>query len=94
MAERGGDALEINAAGVRSQPVNPASPLARFRRRHCLTQAEAAAAVGIGSSTWRQLEGGWRGREPPRSLLLHLAALDALASSELDWPKGEDTWRR
>jgi DNA-binding XRE family transcriptional regulator len=74
--------------------MDAASPLSRFRKRHLLTQAEAAAVVGVGSSTWRQLEGGWRGRQPPRSLLLHLAALDELARREIDWPKGEETCRR
>jgi DNA-binding XRE family transcriptional regulator len=67
--------------------MDAASPLARFRGRHCLTQAEAAAAVGVGESTWRQLERVWQGREPPASLLLHLAALDELAREGLDWPR-------
>jgi DNA-binding XRE family transcriptional regulator len=58
-----------------------------FRRRHDLTQREAAATVGIGLSTWRQIERGFRGRKPPAWLLNHLAALDALARKGIDWPQ-------
>ena len=68
--------------------------LLRFRRRHLLTQEDAAKVVGIAGSTWRQLEVGYRGREPSPALLLHLAALDRLAESSrdrfaennLEWP--------
>jgi DNA-binding XRE family transcriptional regulator len=63
------------------------SPLCAFRRRHCLTQAEAAAAVGVGLSTWRQLEREWQGRRPSPQFLAHLAALDALTKHHLKWPE-------
>jgi transcriptional regulator with XRE-family HTH domain len=57
-----------------------ASPLASFRSRYGLTQREAADQIGIGLSTWRQIESGFRGRRPPAWLLNHLAALDAIGS--------------
>jgi transcriptional regulator with XRE-family HTH domain len=63
------------------------SPLAAFRSRHLLTQREAAEAVGIGLSTWRQLEREFQGRRASPSLLAHLAALDLLAEREIAWPK-------
>ena len=67
--------------------MNPA--LTRFRNRHLLTHAEAAKAVGMGLSTWRQLEVGYRGRAAPVTLRLLLAALDRLAEHRLDWPTQE-----
>ena len=68
------------------------SPLEDFRRRHFLTQQEAAKAVGVGLSTWRQIERGFRGRAPPPSLLAHLAALNLLAANDLPWPT--PTWTK
>ena len=53
-----------------------------------------AALVAMGSSSWRQIETGFRGRKPTASLLAHLAALDALAANEIEWPKPRRTDRR
>ena len=65
--------------------------LRAFRARHVLTQREAAEAVGVGLSTWRQIEEGFRGRRPPRALLAHLAALDLLAeiAGTAPWDRGK-----
>ena len=63
--------------------------LKRFRRRHLLSQVQAARAVGIGHSSWRQQETGFRGREPILSLILHLRALDTLAEQSIPWPDAE-----
>lgn len=62
-------------------------PLAAFRRRHLLTQQEAADVIGIGLSTWRQIECRWQGRKAPPWLLNHLRALDLLAHHAIAWPE-------
>ena len=67
----------MGGGAAQSQPKE--SPLLAFRRRHRLTQSQAAKLVGIGPSTWRQIETGWTGRRPTASLLAHPAALDRLA---------------
>ena len=66
------------------------SPLLQFRQRHGLTQAEAAALCGMGTSSWRQLEGNWDGRQPSTLLLRYLDALGRLARRHIPWPDRED----
>ena len=64
-----------------------ANELAAFRRRHLLTQEQAAAAVAVSLSTWCQLERGYRGRRPTASLLRLLEALDRLRRHGIPWPE-------
>ena len=45
------------------------------------SQREAAELVGVGLSTWRQLEQEFRGRQSPLQMVKHLEALDAIAAS-------------
>ena len=60
--------------------------LGRFRKRHSLSQREAAELVGVGLSTWQQLERGFRDRRPSLQLIRHLEALDVIAVKGLPWP--------